>query len=192
MCAMIAVEVHARRTSGSGKTEQEGHGGGHRVRFGDSAKYSTRSKRRDNPNAVKVQGQGAHERLAFSLRPVKRGRPPRLDTTTPIPIRSEESEQPRGAIFLALPLRASSHSFLGWTGARARAGLGARQYRLTLHSGRAWGGWEAGGSCRRTFQVGEQVGTDVRAQVSGAAAGKVYRAGRFGRQYAVRPLEASA
>ena len=146
-CAKIVVEVHARRTSGSGKTEQEGHGGGHRVRFGDSAKYSTRSRRRDNPNAVKVQGQAAHERLSFSLRPVKRGRPPRLDTTTPIPIRSEESEQPRGAIFLVLPLRASSHSFLGWTGARARAGLGADSNRLTLHSGRAWGEWEAGGSC---------------------------------------------
>jgi len=31
----MVLEAHVRRTSGSGKTEQEGHGGGHRGSFGD-------------------------------------------------------------------------------------------------------------------------------------------------------------
>ena len=136
------IEAHVRRTSGSVIAEQEGHGGGHQVRLGDSAKHSTQLKRRDNSRAVKVHGQTAHERLSLSLRPVKRGRPPRLDTTTPIPIRSEA----RGSFLRASSFRARLDAGLG-------AGLGARQYRLTLLSGRAWEEWEAGGSCRRTFRA---------------------------------------
>jgi hypothetical protein len=102
---------------------------------------------RDNSRSVKVQGHSAQKRLAVFLRPVKRGRPPRLDTTKPIPIRSEaENESPRGADFF--PARAFSR-FLSGLG----AGLAARHNRLTLHSGRAWGEWEAGGSCRqRAFE----------------------------------------
>jgi hypothetical protein len=87
-----------------------------------------------NRQEVKVQKRGAHQRLSVLLRPVKRGRPPRLDTTTPIPIRSEV----RGAVFCASSFRARLDAGL-W------AGLAARQYRLTLHSGRAWGEWERRG-----------------------------------------------
>ena len=179
MASILVVEAHVRRTSGSGKTEQEGHGGGHRVRFGDSAKYSTRSKRRDNPKAVKVQGQAAHKRLSFSLRPVKRGRPPRLDTTTPIPIRSEVR-----SAFLCIP------SFRARLDAGLGAGLAAGSNRLTLHSGRAWGEWEAGGSCIWRPQMSGQVSTGVSGWVSGLP-GFSHRAVNRLRKYAVRSSEAS-
>ncbi len=35
MCATLPLTAHVRRTSGSERTEQEGHGGGHREQVGD-------------------------------------------------------------------------------------------------------------------------------------------------------------
>ena len=131
--------------TGPGPSDELGGGGRcHRGSFGDEEILPRTAA--TNRQEVKAQERGAHQRLSVLLRPVKRGRPPRLDTTTPIPIR-RENERRRGAIFHCLPSFNSFHSFLGWTGARARAGLAAGSNRLTLLSGRAWEEWEAGGSC---------------------------------------------
>lgn len=85
---------------------------------------------RDNPTYVLVQGHG-DQRPAISLRPVKRSRPPRLDTATTIPIRSE-----KGAAGGKQPARLRSpfsiDSITKRTGGWAGAGHAGRHDRLAL------------------------------------------------------------